>query len=317
MRQWDGCVEGYIQQCHTRGIGQATIETRQREYQRLGAWLKARKPRPKLEELSSELLIRYLETRSAFKAKATVCSILSDMRQLGNYLVEESIWLKNPLRWIRGPKLDWRSRLPKRISKAHFQRLLETAAQNHRNYFRLLWVAVLFVLYGTGLRRGELVRLNLRDWNAELKLLTIDGRKTGVQRQVPLAAGVSQCLEAYLPVRQALLEKTGRQEEPALFVNRDGQRIKGEQVWRSVRLLAKKAAVPLHSLHQFRHTCASDLLEHGASLAQVQGILGHAYVASTVRYVHVADPSRQEAIGRHPLNEILAALSQPQDPTGA
>jgi site-specific recombinase XerD len=75
-----------------------------------------------------------------------------------------------------------------------------------------------------------------------------------------------------------------------------------------IHRLAHKAKVPLVSLHQFRHTCASDLLENGASLIEVQSILGHKSVESTSRYLHVAGPERARAISKHPLNDYLPAL---------
>ena len=67
----------------------------------------------------------------------------------------------------------------------------------------------------------------------------------------------------------------------------------------------RRAGVSIHSLHQFRHTCASDLLEAGVHLAQVQRILGHSGIATTVRYVHIADPQRRAAMHAHPLNDWL------------
>ena len=78
--------------------------------------------------------------------------------------------------------------------------------------------------------------------------------------------------------------------------------------------LARRAQVPLVSLHQFRHTCASDLLEHGASLVEVQQVLGHKDVGTTARYLHVADPERARAMSQHPLNDYLKALLTPADP---
>jgi site-specific recombinase XerD len=67
------------------------------------------------------------------------------------------------------------------------------------------------------------------------------------------------------------------------------------------------ADVPLVSLHQFRHTCASDLLESGVSLPEVQQLLGHASVGTTTRYLQIADPARARAMQQHPLNDYLRA----------
>jgi site-specific recombinase XerD len=59
------------------------------------------------------------------------------------------------------------------------------------------------------------------------------------------------------------------------------------------------------TVHQFRHSCASDLIEAGASLPEVKGILGHAVLETTMRYTQVADPLRKEAMEKHPINEFL------------
>jgi integrase len=77
-----------------------------------------------------------------------------------------------------------------------------------------------------------------------------------------------------------------------------------------VHRLAKSADVPLVSLHQFRHTCASDLLENGVSLPEVQQLLGHATVVTTTRYLQIADPERARAMKQHPLNDYLGSPEQ-------
>jgi integrase len=58
-------------------------------------------------------------------------------------------------------------------------------------------------------------------------------------------------------------------------------------------------------LHQFRHTCASDLLAAGVPVPEVQRTLGHASIATTMRYLHIADPERHRAVQKHPVNDWL------------
>ncbi len=67
--------------------------------------------------------------------------------------------------------------------------------------------------------------------------------------------------------------------------------------------------VPLVSVHQFRHTCASDLLEEGLSLPEVKELLGHQGIGTTLRYIHIADPQKHEAVEKHPINALLACES--------
>jgi site-specific recombinase XerD len=164
---------------------------------------------------------------------------------------------------------------------------------------------VLALLYGTGLRRGELERLDVECFDRSQGTLRIDGRKTGRERCVPLPPIVLQCLEAYLPQRHNVLERHEALGERALLITRRGTRLSAGTISNTIHRIARCARVPVISLHQFRHTCASDLLEAGVHLAEVQRVLGHSVIATTVRYVHVADPQRHEAMRMHPLNDWL------------
>jgi integrase/recombinase XerC len=227
------------------------------------------------------------------------------MRGFGDYLVRQGLWTVSPLRWMKGPKVSPYSRLPKRIEHAHMEALWREAGSRRGDYSAHLWVTVLALLYGTGLRRGELERLNLESFDRVQGLLGIDGRKTGSERCVPLPPMVLQCLEAYLPLRHNVLERHETVGERALLVTRRGTRLGAETISNTIHRIARGAAVPILSLHQFRHTCASDLLEAGVHLAEVQRVLGHSGIATTVRYVHIADPQRREAMRMHPLNDWL------------
>jgi len=121
---------------------------------------------------------------------------------------------------------------------------------------------------------------------------------------------VQRCLETYLPERHNVLEAMGRLGEDALLITRRGERLRGQAISNGMHVIARRAQVPFKSLHQFRHSCASDLLSAGVHLAEVQRILGHASVATTVIYTHIADPERRAAISRHPINELLAVAMQ-------
>ncbi len=116
-----------------------------------------------------------------------------------------------------------------------------------------------------------------------------------------------KCLEVYLPLRHNQLEAAGLVGERALLVSRTGQRLSGASISNRVHAISRSAQVPLHSLHQFRHSCASDLLEAGVHLAEVQKMLGHCGVSTTVRYVHIADPQRRAAIELHPINQWISS----------
>lgn len=301
-------MDGYLTWCEQRGLMESTRRKLRWELDRWGCWLKARRPKLNLEAVDGEVALAYVRSRTAFRSKATVASVVSAIRGLGEHLVREGIWLQNPLRWLRGPRLDPRGRLPRRIGRQHLTSLWDAAGKKREKYARQLSLAVLALLYGTGLRRGELERLDMEDWKREEGAIRIDGRKTGQERSVPISEEIGRCLEAYLPLRQNLLERWGGLTERALLLSRNGQRLSAESLGRLVHHLARGAGVPLVTLHQFRHTCASDLLESGVSLPQVREILGHASVATTNRYLSIADPERAKAVAKHPLNDYLGRL---------
>jgi integrase/recombinase XerC len=307
MKRWDRLVDLYLEEYAAAGRATETIKGTRRELERWGSWLKNLRPRPSLEEITAEQLIEYLRCRGTCRAKATLSSAISILRCMGEFLVREGFWLSNPLRWLRGPKLDIRSRLPRRISPEVMQSLWEKAVTSRYGYHRSLWVTLLSVFYGTGSRRGDVSRLNLSDWCREEGTLLIRNSKTGQERRVPLPTVTWQLLEAYLPKRQNHLEALERTEETALFVNRYGGRLAPWAISRGIQTLGKGCSSAPITMHQFRHTCASDLLEAGARLPEVQQLLGHRTISTTMRYLHVADPQLHEAVKVHPLNEILTA----------
>lgn len=305
MKRWDGLVDEYLQACDAAGLSPLTVKSRRSELQRLGGWLKARRPKPVLESVGGELLIAYIRARSAYHSKASVAHVVSTLRLMGQFLSGKEIWPTNPMRWIRGPKMDPRARLPKRIGKENLLELWREAAKSRPEFQRHLRLALLAVLYSTGLRRGEIERLDVSGWNRDEGVLTIDGRKSGMERRVPVSEGVACVLETYLPHRANRLEKLGRPQEQALFITRRARRLTGFKVSKHVHGLARRAKVPLVSLHQFRHTCAADLIEAGVSLPEVKDILGHAAIGTTMRYLSVSDPERRKAMEKHPLEAVL------------
>jgi site-specific recombinase XerD len=184
MRRWDALVDGYLKECEVREISEGTVKIRASELGRFGNWLKRRRPRPALDAVDSDHLIGYISQRTVCRSKATVCGVTSILRNMGEYLVQQGMWKQNPLRWIHGPKLDGRRRVPRRIGREHMDRLWKAVEGVQPDGKRSLCLAVLAVVYGTGLRRGEMERLDLSDWNRGA-----DG--TGEPRRLEVHRGLS------------------------------------------------------------------------------------------------------------------------------
>ncbi len=87
MRRWDNLVDGYIEECKSRGICEETFLSNRRELERCGNWLKRRRPKPVIEAIDGEVIIDYISMRSAFKANSTVYSIVSHLRCMGEHIV--------------------------------------------------------------------------------------------------------------------------------------------------------------------------------------------------------------------------------------
>jgi site-specific recombinase XerD len=305
MRRWDRLLDIYMEEYRARGVSEGTAEATESRLERWGRWLKKRRPRVSIDQIGVDLITSYIAVGGSFRSKSTVYSTLSTMWGFGDFLVRQGLWKLNPLRWMKGPKVSPYSHLSKRIDRSHMEAMWLEATRRRGDYSAHLWVTVLALLYGTGLRRGELARLDIDAYDRNEGTLRIDGRKTGHERCLPLPEMVLRCLEAYLPLRHNQLEQIGLIDEGALLISRNGKRLSSFAISNGVHTISRSAQVPMHSLHQFRHTCASDLLEAGVHLADVQLILGHCVIATTVRYVHIADPQRRAAIELHPINQWL------------
>ncbi len=160
--------------------------------------------------------------------------------------------------------------------------------------------AILEVLYGCGLRVGEMCRLDLPDVALRNRTLTVWG-KGGKQRQVPLGEPAAEALAGWLARGRPLMLSGDVSpppgDEAALFYNRRHHRLTPRDVR---RLLDRRAAAPTHP-HALRHTYATHLLDGGADLRAVQELLGHADVATTQLYTHVSKQRLKQVYGEtHP-----------------
>lgn len=154
-------------------------------------------------------------------------------------------------------------------------------------------LAILEVLYATGIRVGELVGLDVDDVDRERNVVRVFG-KGRKERSVPFGLPAAAALDAW--VRTGRPELRGQESLSALFLGARGGRIDQRAVRRivHVRLSAVEGA-PDMGPHGLRHTAATHLLEGGADLRSVQEILGHASLATTQIYTHVSNEHLRKA----------------------
>ena len=140
--------------------------------------------------------------------------------------------------------------------------------------------AMLELLYAGGLRVGEIVALRQEDLRLETASVQVRG-KGDKERIVPIGRSAVEALEAY--VARGRRELLGKAMQRALFLSVRGRPLTTQMVWKMVKTLDSHA-----SPHKLRHSMATHMVEHGADLRTVQTLLGHADIATTQVYTHLA-----------------------------
>lgn len=238
--------------------------------------------------------VRMLTTEQG-KSPATVARVLSTVRGLERFLVDEGELVDDATREVRPPKLP--GRLPKAITISQVEALLAATDGDRPEHLRDK--ALLELLYATGARVSEIVDLNVDDvLDAEAIRLRGKGDK---QRIVPVGSYARAALDAYLTRVRPEFSRRGR-ATPALFLGVRGARLSRQNIWLIIQAAAETAQLPAHiSPHTLRHSFATHLLQGGADVRVVQELLGHASVATTQLYTQVtADTLRDMYVSAHP-----------------
>jgi len=168
-------------------------------------------------------------------------------------------------------------------------------------FLRLRNLAAMEVLFATGIRVGELVSLNLKDWREEDASFVISG-KGSRQRLAFLPDDRSlKAVRLYCSSRRAIAK-----DNEALFLNAAGGRISTQGISRMMNQYAKTAGIVVKvTPHMIRHTVATLLLRFGADIRVVQEVLGHASIATTQRYTHVSKEHMLSTLrARHPNHHL-------------
>jgi integrase/recombinase XerD len=208
----------------------------------------------------------------------------------------------NPAAHIQPPRLP--ELLPKEIlTQAEARRLLEQTPIKKPLDIRDR--AILEVFYGSGIRRAELLDLNIYHVDLGAETLRLRG-KGGRERLVPLTNSAVSALKLYLTEVRGRYVRTASQT--ALFISsRSGNVLSDNDLLRIVRKAAKRAGIKKHvSPHTLRHSCATHLLQRRADIRQIQKLLGHKKLSTTQIYTHVEISDLHKVISRcHPREKAL------------
>ncbi len=212
----------------------------------------------------------------------SVNRIGSGVRGYYRFLLRQGLVGSNPFEQVKSLKKP--KRLPEVLFEEEIGRLLSLPGTD---FIGLRDRLIMELLYSTGCRVGEAVKINLSDISAKNRTIMVRG-KGRKERLVFLGSGALEALAAYLPLRLARTNKSSAEAEKALFLNAAGTRLSERGVAYILKRYEEKAHLskPVHP-HVFRHSFATHILDHGADIRAVQEMLGHESISTTQIYTHV------------------------------
>jgi integrase/recombinase XerD len=278
-----------------RAASRHTLEAYRRDLEDFSAYLNKRGLA--LEAADTDSVRAYQQQLAAAGYSArTAARRLSALRQFYRFLCLEGRRADDPTATVAGPKLS--VPLPRLLSAEEIARLIAAAgAWPPPDGVRL--VAILELLYASGLRVSELVTLPLAAVARDPQSLIVRG-KGNKERMVPLTDAARLAVKAYLGVRPHHLRE-GQRSLHLFPVPGRAKPLDRVRVARLLKLAAVDAGIdPARiSPHVLRHAFATHLLEGGADLRSVQQMLGHADIATTQIYTHVAVPRLKALVAQH------------------
>lgn len=290
-----------------RGASRHTIDAYQRDLRQFCAFVieRTRTDQPDCTVIDRALITSYVawlgqqQTRAGTRyTNATVARKVAAVRSFCAFLLDHGVLATNPTTAIEAPRAP--KPVPRPMTTDDVDRLLRVPLQ-HQTPEALRDAAMLELMYATGMRVSELVALNLDSvsLNADAPAVRCTG-KGAKERTIPVYAQACSAIERYLNDGRPTLARTRTQ--PALFVNRRGERLTRQGFWLILKQYARSAAIEGHvTPHTLRHSFATHMLRGGASVRAVQELLGHANVSTTQVYTQLADDHLRSEYDRvHP-----------------
>ncbi len=219
---------------------------------------------------------------------------LSALRSFFCKLISDGIVETNPAKEVHNDKAEKRD--TNILSQKDIELLL--SQPNMKDIKGIRDKAMLELLYATGIKVSELIALDIDDLNLQISFLKVGNDDK--QRFIPLYKLAVKSLQTYVLASRKLL--IAGENEKALFVNCNGERMTRQGVWKLIKFYAAKAQIKADiTPHTLRHSFAAHLLQNGADIHDIQEILGHSDISSTQRYAQfLKDKVSKSYIKFHP-----------------
>jgi integrase/recombinase XerD len=264
-----------------KGLRPNSLEAYRKDIQNYLDFLKEKKRRPEEPGIAGPMALFMVHLHNKNLSPRTIARKSSALHGFYRYLVRRRKISKDPTKLLERPKVG-RS-LPKVLSIKEIENILEQPYPS--DPLGLRDKAILEILYATGIRESELINLEMRNINRKAESLIIVG-KGGRKRLVPIGKHALSALDAYLlKGRRKLLKQI---IERQIFLNNHGKPLSRMGVWKITNKYARSAGiVRMVSPQIFRHSCAIQMLESGASIHAIQERLGHVCSSTTQIYTHL------------------------------
>lgn len=267
-----------------RQLSDNTLQSYKRDLDSYARHLQIEQELVTFNEVTRQHILLYLESlRAQGKSTRTVSRQISSIRSFHQFLLREKVTENDPTVHLEMPKQE--KKLPKVLSVEEIDTLI--SAPNIEKPQGVRDVAMLELLYGSGMRISELIALDLEDIHITMGFVRVFG-KGGKERIIPLGNGALTACASYLSSARSQLQGSYPKTE-ALFINQRGKRLTRQGCWKLLKEHAAVANIQKElTPHVLRHSFATHLIENGADLRAVQELLGHVDISTTQIYTHIS-----------------------------
>jgi len=298
--------ESFIDHCkYEKNLSPKTIEFYEIDLKQFEAFLFEKQINTEISAIDKHVLKSYLKHISSFKPK-TVKRKLATLKALFNFLEFEDILSINPFRKLR-VKIKEPKVLPTLMNAYEVQKIFKVAyaerdkleTSDTAYLLKCRDIAVLELLFATGIRVSELSELKRENINLHTGVISINGK--GSKERI-----IRVCNDEVLKVLnnyQKLFENQ-IQESGFFFINRLGKKLSDQSIRYIIKYYSKEASINKNiTPHTFRHTFATLLLEEDVDIKYIQHFLGHSSIATTQIYTHVNSAKQEQILSvKHPRN---------------
>jgi len=281
--EWPALTERFLLYLAAEcGLSVNYRESVRRSLARFTEWCRSRELTP--QHITEPLLAEYRRLLHEEGLAFSSCRIaMVHLRRFFRYLNSGGVIEQNPAALVKGGAV--RRAIPETLAAESVAKMLDATDADDIPY-GARDRAILEMLYGSGLRVSELVRLRADQISWEEKFLRITG-KGGKTRYVPMGTMAAKTLQNYVQQARHVFAREGHRV-PELFLSNRGESLTRERIRQIIRKRAAAAGLNEHVYpHIMRHSFATHLLENGADLRVIQDMLGHADLATTQIYTHV------------------------------